>query len=149
VSSARLLVQRVRAGALLPRRMTERAAGLDLFAWVEDGGSLRIEPLARCAVPTGVRVAIGEGFEGQVRPRSGLALRNGITLANSPGTIDADYRGELLVLLVNLGNEAYDVQHGDRIAQLVIAPVVAAEIVEVEGVEDSERGEGGFGSTGR
>ena len=108
-----------------------------------------IAPGARELVPTGLALAIPVGYEGQVRPRSGLALRHGITIPNSPGTIDADYRGELKVILHNLGAEPFEIRHGERIAQLVLAQVAALEPVEVEALPDAARGDGGFGSTGR
>jgi dUTP pyrophosphatase len=126
--------------------MSEGAAGLDLAAAID--GELLLAPGERRAVGTGIALAIPFGFEGQVRPRSGLALGKGLTLANAPGTIDSDYRGELKVLLINLGSEAVAVRPGERIAQLVIAPVVRAELDEVVALPESERGPGGFGSTG-
>jgi len=134
--------------------MSPHAAGLDLAACLDEGEEIEIAPGERKLVPTGLVVAVPEGLEGQIRPRSGLALRSGISIPNAPGTIDADYRGELKVILVNLGAEAYVVRHGDRIAQLVVAPIARAEPVEVDvlpepGDPDSRRGEGGFGSTGR
>ncbi len=132
---------------LAPRYQTEGASGVDLLADIE--GELTLKPLERAAVPTGLALEIPRGFEGQVRPRSGLALRHGITCLNSPGTIDADYRGEVKVVLANLSNEPYTVRRGDRIAQLVFAPVTRAELVEVESLSPTERGNGGFGSTGR
>jgi dUTP pyrophosphatase len=127
--------------------MSDLAAGLDLTACLE-GAPLEIAPGARTLVPTGLAVAIPPGFEGQVRGRSGLALRHGICLPNAPGTIDADYRGELQVILHNLGSEPFLVAHGDRIAQLVVAPVAAVEPVEVDELPPAARGDGGFGSTG-
>lgn len=129
-----------------PSYQTEHAAGLDLPAAVRD--PLTIAPGARALVPTGWAVAIPPGFEGQVRPRSGLALRHGITVLNAPGTIDADYRGELKVLLINHGDEPFVVRRGDRIAQLVICPVVTAELHVVESLSPTTRGAGGYGSTG-
>ena len=108
-----------------------------------------IEPGARAAVSTGLAMAIPAGFEGQVRPRSGLAKNHGVTLVNSPGTIDSDYTGPVTILMINHGREAFTIEHGHRIAQLVIAPVVQAELVEVDELEATERGAGGFGSTGR
>ncbi len=108
-----------------------------------------LAPLARRAVPTGLAIALPEGYEGQVRPRSGLALRHGITCINAPGTIDADYRGEIQVLLVNLSGEPFTLRRGERIAQLVVAPVVRAELEEVDTLPTTVRGDGGFGSTGR
>jgi dUTP pyrophosphatase len=131
----------------LPRHHSDQAAGLDLCADID--GEWTLAPLARRAVPTGIAIALPDGFEGQVRPRSGLALRHGITCINSPGTIDADYRGEIQVLLVNLSGEPYTLRRGERIAQLVVAPVVRAELEEVDTLPTSGRGEGGFGSTGR
>lgn len=132
----------------LPEYATAGAAGADLRANFEDRGAVVLEAGARILVPTGLRVAIPEGFEMQIRPRSGLALKHGVTLANAPGTIDADYRGPLGVILVNLGAEAFVIEHGARIAQAVVAPVVQADFAVVEGLEDTARGAGGFGSTG-
>jgi dUTP pyrophosphatase len=131
----------------LPRYETSLAAGLDLRADIEEERTLK--PLERMAVPTGLALALPPGYEGQVRPRSGLALKHGITLLNSPGTIDADYRGEVMAVLVNLSQESFTVRRGDRVAQLVVAPVTQAEIQEVAVLEATPRGEGGFGSTGR
>lgn len=108
-----------------------------------------LKPLQRAAIPTGIAIEIPTGYEGQVRPRSGRALSEGLTLVNSPGTIDSDYRGELRVIMINLGNEPVIIKPGDRIAQVVFAPVVRMEIVEADRLEDSGRGEGGFGHTGR
>lgn len=130
----------------LPRYQTEDSAGLDLHADLD--APLALRPGERVLVPTGLALAIPPGFEGQVRPRSGLARRHGLTLLNSPGTIDADYRGEVQVLLVNLGSEIVEIGCGDRIAQLVIAPVARAALVEVEDLDKTERGDGGFGHTG-
>ena len=127
--------------------MSEAAAGLDLAAAIDT--PVVLEPGARAAVGTGLVLEISRGYEGQVRPRSGNAIRHGLTLVNAPGTIDADFRGEVKVLLVNLGSEAVTIENGDRIAQLVIAPVVQAEIEEVDEIETTERGAGGFGSTGK
>lgn len=132
----------------LPAYATAGSAGADLRADL-GGGGLVLEPGARAAVPTGLILALPEGFEGQVRPRSGLALREGVTVANAPGTIDADYRGEVQVLLVNLGQVPVTIRHGDRIAQLVVAPVAQARFEAVAALEDTARGAGGFGSTGR
>jgi dUTP pyrophosphatase len=134
-------------GLPLPARATEAAAGFDLAAAVEH--ELWLPPGARRLVPTGFKVAIPAGYEGQVRPRSGLALRHGITLPNAPGTIDADYRGELMVILVNLSERPFRIRRGERIAQLVIAPLARAGAVEVVAVGPTARGGGGFGSTGR
>lgn len=131
----------------LPRYETALAAGMDLRADID--GERVLQPLERMAIPTGLALALPPGYEGQVRPRSGLALKHGITLLNSPGTIDADYRGEVHAILVNLSREPFTVRRGDRIAQLVVAPVTPATIQEVELLEATPRGEGGFGSTGR
>jgi len=122
------------------------AAGADLFAAVT--APIVLEPLARALIPTGVRIALPEGYEAQVRPRSGLAAQYGITCLNSPGTIDSDYRGEIRVILINLGQEPFTVQHGDRIAQLVIAPVIHAHFSIVASLTATQRNENGFGSTG-
>ncbi len=118
---------------------------MDLFAVEET----RLAPGERASVPTGIALAIAPGYEGQVRPRSGLALRHGVTVANAPGTIDADYRGELRVILVNLGREELSLRAGDRVAQLVIAAVARADVREVDALDDTARGGGGFGHTGR
>jgi dUTP pyrophosphatase len=130
----------------LPSRATSGSSGFDLHAAVT--GELRIEPGARALVPTGLRIAVPPGYEAQVRPRSGLALRHGIVLPNSPGTIDADYRGEIQVIVMNAGSEPFALRRGDRIAQLVIAPVAHAEWQEVAELDDTARGAGGFGHTG-
>jgi len=132
----------------MPAYQSERAAGLDLLAAVPSAGSVSVAPGERVLVPTGLAIALPEGFEAQVRPRSGLAARHGLTILNSPGTIDADYRGEIQVLLVNLGTESVIITRGMRIAQLVIAPVVRAHIVEAASLDKTSRGSGGFGSTG-
>jgi len=133
-------------GLPLPDYATAGAAGADLCAAVED--DLVLEPGERAAVPTGLVVEIPMGFEGQVRPRSGLAIRHGLTVVNAPGTIDSDYRGELKVLMVNLGSESATIARGERIAQLVIAPVTRAAFVEAADLSPSERDDGGLGSTG-
>ena len=132
-------------GLPLPSYASDGAAGLDVVA-AED---LTLAPGARHAVATGFAVAIPPGYEVQVRPRSGLALKHGITCLNTPGTIDCDYRGEVKVILANLGAEAFEVKRGERIAQLVPAPVLRAEFAEVDGLDQTSRGAGGFGSTGR
>jgi len=130
----------------LPAYETPDAAGMDLRAAVDE--PLTLEPGARIAVPTGLALAIPSGFEGQVRPRSGLALKSGITVLNTPGTVDADYRGEVKVILINLGQEPFVIQRGDRIAQMVIAPVTQSSLHEVSDLDETVRGSGGFGSTG-
>jgi len=132
----------------LPSYQTAHAAGLDLLAAVSTATPLIIAPGERDLVPTGLAIALPEGYEAQVRPRSGLAARHGLTILNAPGTIDADYRGEIQVLLVNLGNAPVTITRGMRVAQLVIAPVVRAQILEVATLDKTERGSGGFGSTG-
>jgi dUTP pyrophosphatase len=134
-------------GLELPSYETDGAAGADLRAAVTE--RLVIEPGARAAVPTGLVLEIPAGWEGQVRPRSGLAIKHGLTVVNAPGTIDSDYRGEVKVLMVNLGVDPVGIRRGDRLAQLVLAPVVRASFAETEKLEATGRGAGGFGSTGR
>ena len=134
------------AGLPLPRYETEFSAGMDLMAAI--GDALVVEPGARISVPSGIAIALPEGHEAQVRPRSGLAARHGITVLNSPGTIDADYRGEIRVLLINHGEAPFRVEPGMRIAQMVFAPISAARWRETEDLPASARGAGGFGSTG-
>lgn len=137
-------------GLPLPQYQTSGAAGLDLVAAVPDGKPLRLAPRARALVPTGLVLELPLGFEAQVRPRSGLALKHGITVLNSPGTIDSDYRGEVQVILVNLGTKAFRITRGERIAQLVVQPAAQARIVEISAdkLGATGRGAGGFGSTG-
>lgn len=149
MSGPTLRVQRLPhgEGLPLPAYATEGAAGMDLFAALE--GELTLAPGARAAVPTGLRIALEPGYEGQVRARSGRALREGLAVVNAPGTVDSDYRGEVKVLLVNLGAEPLVVRRGERVAQLVVCPVARAALLEVDSLEDTARGEGGFGSTGR
>ncbi len=144
-----LLVRRLphAQGLPLPTYATPGAAGADVGAAV--AADVELRPLERRAVPTGLVLAVPAGYEVQVRPRSGLALRHGVTVANAPGTVDSDYRGELMVILVNLGSESFTVRRGDRIAQLVLAPVAQGTFAEAEDLPSSERGTGGFGSTGR
>jgi dUTP pyrophosphatase len=132
----------------LPSYQSAHAAGLDLIAAVPQDAPLTLAPGARALIPTGIAIALPEGHEGQVRPRSGLAARHGLTVLNAPGTIDADYRGELQVLLINLGSEAVDITRGMRIAQLVVAPVARAQLRELPALDATGRGKGGFGSTG-
>ncbi|MBI5419825.1 MAG: dUTP diphosphatase [Deltaproteobacteria bacterium] len=131
---------------VLPAYQTEGASGMDLRADIE--GEVVIPPMGRTLVPTGISVALPAGVEAQVRPRSGLAIRHGVTCLNSPGTIDADYRGEIRVILINLGNEPFPVRRGDRIAQLVFSPVLRASWDVVADLGPTRRGEGGFGHTG-
>jgi dUTP pyrophosphatase len=136
-------------GLPLPAYETAQAAGMDLRAAVPEDEPYVLRPGSRYAAPTGLAFALPPGFEGQVRPRSGLAAKHGITCLNSPGTVDADYRGEVKVILINLGEEDFVIRRGERIAQLVIAPVVQAAWTEVETLDETLRGAGGFGSTGR
>lgn len=131
---------------LLPKYMTEHAAGMDLFAAVDE--EVILNPGERKLIPTGIALEIPDGFEGQIRPRSGLALRHGITLVNTPGTIDADYRGEVGILLINLGDEPFNVKRGERIAQMVIAPIFKAVLEVVKDLNSTPRSGGGFGHTG-
>jgi dUTP pyrophosphatase len=143
----RLAIQKLRADAVLPATMSAGAAGLDLAAALD--APVSIPPGHRLLVPTGLAMAIPAGYEGQVRPRSGLAIKHGVTCLNAPGTIDSDYRGEVKVILVNHGQEPFAIAHGDRIAQLVIAPVTRVDLAAVERLDETDRGAGGFGSTGR
>ncbi|HEU4950396.1 MAG TPA: dUTP diphosphatase [Holophagaceae bacterium] len=139
-------------GLDLPAYATAHAAGLDLRAAIPEGEGWTLLPGQRRLVPTGLTMAIPEGFEGQVRPRSGLALKHGLTVLNAPGTIDADYRGEVAVLLINHGSEPFELRRGERIAQLVFAPVIQASWEAVPGLDQlgaTDRGAGGYGSTGR
>ena len=131
----------------LPRYHSDHAAGVDLMADIE--AEQVLQPMQRAAIPTGIALEIPDGFEGQVRARSGRAISEGLALVNSPGTIDADYRGEIRVILINLGSAPITIRRGDRIAQLIFAPVARAEIIEAEGLGESPRGSGGFGHTGR
>ena len=136
-------------GLPLPSYQTAHAAGLDLLAAVPESGPLVLAPGRYAMVPTGLAMALPEGFEAQVRPRSGLAAKHGVTVLNAPGTIDADYRGEIQVLLINHGADPFTIKRGERIAQMVIAPVVQVELVATGTLSATERGDGGFGSTGR
>lgn len=143
-----VLLQRLPHGAdlPLPAYETEGAAGLDLRAAI--GEAVTLAPGARALVPTGLSMQLPVGFEGQIRPRSGLALRHGVTVLNAPGTVDSDYRGEVSVVLINHGNEPFTITRGDRIAQLVVAPVTHARLSEVDRLDETARGAGGYGSTG-
>lgn len=135
-------------GLPLPSYATEGAAGLDLHAAVPDDAPVRLAPGQRAAIPTGLQVRIPPGHEGQVRARSGRALREGLAMVNAPGTLDADYRGEVFVLAVNLGDAPLEIRRGERVAQLVIAPVTRVEVCAVTALDATARGDGGFGSTG-
>lgn len=150
MSGPALKVLKLRDSAVIPHYASEGAAGLDLSADID--APVVLEPLGRARIPTGLVIALPAGHEGQVRPRSGLAARHGVTVLNAPGTIDEDYRGELAVLLVNLGDSRVTIMPGDRIAQLVVAPVTHASIVNCsdrDELGETSRGQGGFGSTGR
>jgi dUTP pyrophosphatase len=136
-------------GLPLPAYQTAHAAGLDLLAAVAEDAPLVLAPGQIAMVPTALCIALPDGHEAQVRPRSGLAAKHGVTVLNSPGTIDADYRGEINVLLINHGANAFTIKRGERIAQMVIAPVTSAQLVAVAALNDTDRGSGGFGSTGR
>jgi len=142
-----LRIRKLRQDAIEPRYATDGAAGLDLSAALDE--PLTLAPGAHAMVPTGIAIALPPGHEGQVRPRSGWAAKHGVTVLNSPGTIDEDYRGPVKVLLVNHGPEPFVIRHGDRIAQLVVAPVTRVAVATVDELDGTARGEGGFGSTGR
>lgn len=146
----RVKVQRMAhaEGLALPTYQSIDAAGLDLVAALPADAPLTIKPRGRAQVPTGLRFELPRGTEGQVRPRSGLAHNHGVTVLNAPGTIDADYRGEVMVLLINLGDKPFSIRRGERIAQLVVQPVARATLIEVEALTETRRGAGGFGSTG-
>ncbi|MER2606465.1 MAG: dUTP diphosphatase [Siculibacillus sp.] len=135
-------------GLPLPAYQSADAAGFDLVAALAEDGPVTLAPMARAMVPTGLVLEIPSGFEGQVRPRSGLAAKHGVTVLNTPGTIDADYRGEVKVILINLGEAPFTIARGERIAQLVVAPVTRVRLVEVDALGETARGTGGFGSTG-
>jgi dUTP pyrophosphatase len=136
-------------GLALPAYQSAHAAGLDLLAAVPDDAPMILAPGKYAMVPTGLTIALPPGYEAQVRPRSGLAAKHGVTVLNSPGTVDADYRGEICVLLINHGDAPFPVRRGERIAQMVIAPVTQVELVAVTALSETARGSGGFGSTGR
>ena len=137
------------AGLPLPRQQTAGAAGLDLAAAIAPDEVLTIAPGDYAMVPTGLAIALPQGYEAQIRPRSGLAAKHGVTVLNSPGTVDADYRGEVKILLINHGKQDFALRRGERIAQMVVAPVGAVELVEIDELDATERGTGGHGSTGR
>ena len=137
------------AGLALPAYETADAAGMDLRAAVEDSAPVTLAPGHRAMIPTGLTIALPPGYEAQVRPRSGLAAKHGVTCLNSPGTVDADYRGEVKVILINHGQEPFVIKRGERIAQMIIAPVTRADLKVVTELDETKRGAGGFGSTGR
>ena len=140
-------IKKVSPDAILPKYMSTHAAGMDMFACLKE--SIFLKPMERSIIPTGVAISLPVGYEAQIRPRSGLAIKHGITLLNSPGTIDADYRGEIKIILINLGENIFKINHGERIAQMVISRVVQAELKEVKTLDITKRGSGGFGSTGK
>ena len=135
-------------GLPLPKYETEQSAGMDLYAALAEGESVTLGALERAMIPTGLAMALPSGFEVQVRPRSGLAAKNGVTVLNTPGTVDADYRGEVKVILVNLSNEPFTIERGMRVAQMIVAPVTQGTWAEVPELNETARGAGGFGSTG-
>ena len=135
-------------GLALPAYETAEAAGMDLRAALAEGETIVLQPGRHALIPTGLSMALPVGFEAQVRPRSGLAAKNGITVLNTPGTIDSDYRGEVKIILINLGQEDFTISRDMRIAQMIVAPVVQAQLVKVEALDETARGAGGFGSTG-
>ncbi len=143
----KLAFTRLSPSATVPQRMTEHASGFDLFADITEPVNLQAGDIV--AVPTGIAMQIPQGYEGQVRPRSGLALKHGVSVLNSPGTIDADYRGEIKVILINMGKDTFSIEAKMRIAQLVICPVAIPELVESDTLDASERQSGGFGHTGQ
>ena len=136
-------------GLALPAYQSAHAAGLDLLAAVPEDAPMLLAPGKHAMIPTGLTIALPQGFEAQVRPRSGLAAKHGVTVLNSPGTVDADYRGEINVLLINHGDQPFPIRRGERIAQMVIAPVTQVELVPAASLSATDRGSGGFGSTGR
>ena len=139
-------IKRIKANAIIPKYNSEEAAGMDLYACID--GPVTLKPLERQLISTGIAIELPKGYEAQIRPRSGLACKFGVTIINSPGTIDSDYRGEIKVGLENLSYEDYTIQPLDRVAQMVIAPIVQAKLVEVQELSDTARGEGGFGHSG-
>ena len=143
----KIRVKKLRPSAVLPEYQTEHSAGMDLHARIDK--PIIIKPGERLLVPTGIAIVVPEGYEAQIRPRSGLAIKNGITMLNTPGTIDADYRGEINVILINHGQEDFTINNGDRIAQMVISKFEKAQWQEVKELDETIRGAGGFGSTGK
>ena len=143
----KVLIKKLDKQAIIPKYETVGSSGLDLSANINS--NLIIKPGEKCLIPTGLAVSIPKGYELQIRPRSGLAIKNSITVLNTPGTIDSDYRGEIKIVLINLGNEDFKVTSGSRIAQMILCPVSIAEIEEIEDLDKTDRGSGGFGSTGK
>ena len=146
METPKIKIKKLRDDATIPKFMTKNAAGMDLYAATYE--DIMLLPGKRALIPTGIAIALPEGYEAQIRPRSGLAIKNGITLVNTPGTIDADYRGEVMAIMINLGEKPFVISHGLRIAQMVIGKVWQANIEEVTELDDTERGSGGFGHTG-
>ena len=142
----KILIKRLNKKAKIPKFETSGSSGMDLSACIED--PIEIKPGNKALIPTGLAIAVPKGYEAQIRPRSGLAIKKGISVLNTPGTIDSDYRGELKVILINLGNERFTVENDSRIAQMVICPVVNIQFEEVKELSETTRGQGGFGSTG-
>ena len=142
----KIKVKKLKQKAILPKYMSPKAAGMDIFACLNE--KIILKPMERKLIPTGIAIALPEGYEAQIRPRSGLAINNGIIIINSPGTIDADYRGEIKIIICNLGEKDFIINHGDRIAQMVINKIEKCEWEVVEKLESTERGKNGFGSTG-
>ena len=142
----KILIKKLNQRAIIPKYETLGASGLDLSANLEK--NIVLKPGEKCLVPTGIAVTIPNGYEFQIRPRSGLAMKNSITVLNTPGTIDADYRGEIKVIIINLGNKNFEIANGTRIAQMVLCPISKAKLLEVNDLDNTTRGDGGFGSTG-
>ena len=141
-----LKIKKINSNAIIPQFMTKHSAGMDIYTCIEH--TVTIKPMERVLIPTGIAVSIPKGYELQIRPRSGLAIKYGITLLNTPGTIDSDYRGEIKIILINLSNENFIVNHGDRIAQMVLNKVEKINFELVDNLDETDRGTGGFGSTG-
>ena len=142
----KILIKKLNQRAIIPKYETVGASGLDLSANLEK--DIVLKPGEKCLIPTGIAVTIPNGYEFQIRPRSGLAMKNSITVLNTPGTIDADYRGEIKVIIINLGNKDFEITNGTRIAQMVLCPISKAKLLEVDDLDNTTRGDGGFGSTG-
>ena len=144
---AKVLIKKLASSVKLPAYKTNGASGMDLMAFIAE--PIILKPQSSCLVPTGISVAFSEEFEIQIRPRSGLAAKNNISVLNTPGTIDSDYRGEIKVIIFNHGNKEFTINNGDRIAQMILTPIVKIELEEIESLPDTIRGDGGFGSTGK
>ncbi len=142
----KIKIKKLKPNAIIPKYMSKGSSGMDLFACLDN--KIILKPFEIKLIPTGIAISLPEGYEAQIRPRSGLALKYGIILPNSPGTIDADYRGEIKIIISNIGKKDFVINHGDRIAQMVITKVEKCEIIEVDNLDETQRGENGFGSTG-